>query len=232
MPKVSINILLAIIFSMVYFSFIPIEKISDDKKTWSVDELNKANTAEQCSYMTENEKLTVQYCNLVRLFPDKFSSLEVLPYIEEHSMQKNQFVISLIADLKKQKSLPALLPDSVLYEKAKQFAILSGEKGQVGHYNFANRMKGYLLAGENCDYGSSKPLEIIMHLLIDDGVTNLGHRKNILNQEFIYVGVSIQKHKRYNYMCVMDFIGKKHEIETNNSKSHYKKKKKSSYFKF
>ena len=34
---------------------------------------------------------------------------------------------------------------------------------------------------ENMDFGSSDPMEIVVNLLIDDGVASKGHRKNILS---------------------------------------------------
>jgi uncharacterized protein YkwD len=90
-----------------------------------------------------------------------------------------------------------------------------GEKGKVGHTSsngttFENRIRKKVKSGmiaENCDYGYSEPLDIVMSLLIDDGITNLGHRKNILNPSLNYVGIAIEKHKTYRTTCVMDFAG-------------------------
>jgi uncharacterized protein YkwD len=44
-----------------------------------------------------------------------------------------------------------------------------------------------------------------MALLIDDGIKSLGHRKNILNAGFHFVGIAIEPHKTYGTNCVMDF---------------------------
>jgi len=63
------------------------------------------------------------------------------------------------------------------------------------------------MIAENCDYGSTEPLEIVMSLLIDDGIASLGHRKNILHPGLNYVGIAIEKHKTYGVNCVMDFSG-------------------------
>ena len=225
-----LNITRCLLFFMVlavFICFIPVENQNPNRQNqWSPEEISLTNTAVDCSYLSDNEKLTVQYCNLVRLFPQKFAEVELKPYLLEKKLTKNSYAESLLMDLKKMKSINVLKVDSVLFEKAKSFAIISGEKGQVGHFNFNNRMKGYLLAGENCDYGHQNALDIVMSLLIDEDVQNLGHRKNILNPEFVNIGISIQAHKKYNYLCVMDFTGKDVSNNKSSNKSKYSKKKK------
>ncbi|MCZ6692800.1 MAG: CAP domain-containing protein, partial [Bacteroidetes bacterium] len=61
--------------------------------------------------------------------------------------------------------------------------------------------------GENCAYGLYSPLDIVMGLLIDEGVSDLGHRKNILNPDYKVIGVAIRPHKSYGTNCVQDFAG-------------------------
>lgn len=48
--------------------------------------------------------------------------------------------------------------------------------------------------GENIRFGSNDPTEIIINLLIDDGVEARGQRKNILNKEFKYIGAALAGH--------------------------------------
>jgi hypothetical protein len=61
--------------------------------------------------------------------------------------------------------------------------------------------------GENIRFGSNDATEIIINLLIDDGVEARGQRKNILNKEFKYVGAALAAHDVYRYVCVMNFTG-------------------------
>lgn len=58
---------------------------------------------------------------------------------------------------------------------------------------------------ENIHYGSDQPLRIVLDLLIDEGVTGRGHRRNILNPEMTRVGVALAPHRSYGFNCVMDF---------------------------
>lgn len=91
-----------------------------------------------------------------------------------------------------------------------------GPKGSVGHTGSDGsspfvRMNRYgtwdVTAGENIDYGDDDARYIVIHLIVDDGVSSRGHRKNIFNKNFNIVGVSCGFHKIYGYMCVIDFAG-------------------------
>lgn len=62
--------------------------------------------------------------------------------------------------------------------------------------------------GENMDFGSNNATEIVVNLLIDDGVATRGHRKNILHPDYRYVGAALGPHPIYHFCCVMDFTTK------------------------
>jgi len=59
--------------------------------------------------------------------------------------------------------------------------------------------------GENCSYGFETAIDIVLSLLIDEGVKNKGHRQNILSEDFNSIGVAIRPHITYRVNCVMDF---------------------------
>jgi uncharacterized protein YkwD len=92
---------------------------------------------------------------------------------------------------------------------AREHASWSGKKGYEGHKGFKQRfsplMEKYNEVGENIYYGPYTPLEIVIQLLIDEGIEDLGHRKNLLSQKFNSIGVAIKPHKTYEYNCVMGF---------------------------
>ena len=96
-----------------------------------------------------------------------------------------------------------------LYVIAKGHAEISGKRGTTGHQRFDKRfnpiMGKYNSVAENCAYGYNEAMEIVLKLLIDEGISSLGHRKNLLNPDYNSIGVSIKKHKSYRHNCVMDF---------------------------
>ncbi|OMJ70233.1 hypothetical protein SteCoe_31845 [Stentor coeruleus] len=59
--------------------------------------------------------------------------------------------------------------------------------------------------GENIDYGNADPEDIVMSLLIDDGVLARGQRLNIMKKEHKYVGVGFGYHSECEYVCVILF---------------------------
>ena len=155
----------------------------------------------------------LQLMNEVRTDPQGFLNGRLLPYVKEHELENNSYAKSLVSELTIAKPVNALQSSSVLEKLAKGHAIDMGEKGKIGHNStngttFENRVRKKIKTGmiaENCDYGNADPLDIVMSLLIDDGITSLGHRKNILHPSLNYVGIAVEKHKTYGTNCVMDF---------------------------
>lgn len=61
--------------------------------------------------------------------------------------------------------------------------------------------------GENISYGASTAEDIVVQLLIDDGVPSRGHRDNILNRKFREAGVGFGQHRQMRHVCTIDFAG-------------------------
>jgi uncharacterized protein YkwD len=61
--------------------------------------------------------------------------------------------------------------------------------------------------GENIAYGENPAREVVMQLLIDDGVSDRGHRNGILDPQWAVEGVACGPHRDYRQICVMDFAG-------------------------
>jgi uncharacterized protein YkwD len=122
---------------------------------------------------------------------------------------------SLIAFLEQQQPLSLLYPSEKLFKSSEFHAKDMGATGKTGHSSsdntsFEKRLKRYWkysLAGENCSYGPSDPIEIVFQLMIDEGVSGYGHRMNIFDKEYLFVGTSIKPHNRYGWNTVMDFGG-------------------------
>jgi len=61
--------------------------------------------------------------------------------------------------------------------------------------------------GENISYGKTSARDIILALIIDDGLRARKHRKNIFSSKFNYAGAAYGPHARYGSICSIDFAG-------------------------
>jgi uncharacterized protein YkwD len=214
--KITLHIGLVLVLSLCCSSIFA-QQYPFDK--WDQSTLEKANTAKDVSYMTHDEKQVIFYMNLARINPKLFAETYLQEYrdsVKEDgtlTSSMSSSITSLQKELRSIGSTQALHPLKELYGSASDHAKKTGRTGEVGHDDYEQRFaaitKKYnsYATGENCDYGTRDPLAIVLGLLIDDGVANLGHRKNILNTNFTYVGVSIAPHKKYEWDCVIDLLG-------------------------
>jgi uncharacterized protein YkwD len=76
----------------------------------------------------------------------------------------------------------------------------------------AGRMKRYgrwdVAAGESIAVGSNSARDVVLQLLIDDGVKDRGHRKTLLDRGFAVAGAACGPHKEYEQICVIDFAAR------------------------
>jgi hypothetical protein len=176
---------------------------------WDEETVKEARTAEDAYFLNEDEKKVIMYANLARADGSLFASTFLDEYIRIKKLKPDSYIRSLYDELEQVRDLPMLLPERDLYKVARDHASWSGKKGYEGHKGFKQRfapmMKKYVEVGENIYYGPYTPLEIVIQLLIDEGIEDLGHRKNLLNPRFNSIGVAIKPHKRYEYNCVMGF---------------------------
>jgi uncharacterized protein YkwD len=196
-----------------------IKKCTDEQyyfEEWNKPEYMLCNTANNASYLTKEERNLIYIANLARMNPELFEATFLSKYKELNSDEVGGYTASLSKDLLKAKDLDLFYPDSLLYEAAKYHAIDMGKIGRTGHrssngWNADERIRKYIagadVTGECCDYGIDLSTEMILHLLVDKGVSSLGHRKALLDKEEGYklLGVSIQPHKKYGISSVFDF---------------------------
>lgn len=121
-----------------------------------------------------------------------------------------------IAFLERQKPLPPLLLSKGLSLAAMDHAKDQGATGQTGHAGSDRSTMGQRIerygtwqktAGENIAYGAESARDVVIQLIVDDGVASRGHRANIFNANFLVVGIAFGSHPGYRTICVQDFAG-------------------------
>ena len=193
-----------------------------DETLWDLSALD---TARDADYMGEIEKDVVLEMNMARSNPKKYAELYIEPRIKKFNgktyggnlltFEGADVVKECVKFMNGHKSLPVLAPSKGLTRAAKDHADTQSLSGQTGHtgtdgsdpFTRMERYGSYTgSAGENISYGSKTAREIVVTLLIDDGVKSRGHRKNIMSTEFTHTGVGFAgTHKAYGCECVLDF---------------------------
>lgn len=168
-----------------------------------------------CTGKTQSaEPAVLSLLNQVRTRPQQFLKEQVEPYLDKNQLTRNSYAKSLVKELKATKKMQALQLSKPLTEVARIHAQDMGKKdltshdssnGTPFHERVRNHSKAKGMIAENCSYGYDQALDIVMSLLIDDGIKSLGHRKNILEPNYKWVGIAIEPHQTYQINCVMDF---------------------------
>ena len=118
--------------------------------------------------------------------------------------------------LKSTPALPPLTLSAAMSRAALDHVQEQGWNGKTGHQGKGGSTPDKRLArygawqhtmGENISYGSETAREIVIDLLIDDGVPDRGHRANIFNADYRVTGIAYGPHSRYGSICVILFSG-------------------------
>jgi uncharacterized protein YkwD len=121
-----------------------------------------------------------------------------------------------ISFLRKAKPLPQLQLSKGMCLGAKDQSFDQSKTGDVSHQgkdkSFSwDRVARYgdwkTPVSENIAYDSGTARDIVINLLVDDGVPTRGHRNNIFNSSYIVTGVSCGNHPLFGGMCVCTFAG-------------------------
>ena len=121
-----------------------------------------------------------------------------------------------ISFLKKQRPVAPFSLSQGLSLAARDLAADQGRSGGTGHSGsdgsspparMSRHGKWLKTAGENCAYGAGTARQIVIQLIVDDGVPSRGHRSNIFNSACTVVGIAVGPHPKYRFVCVMDFAG-------------------------
>ncbi|HEY3390684.1 MAG TPA: CAP domain-containing protein [Prolixibacteraceae bacterium] len=177
--------------------------------------------------MSDLESEVVSELNFARMQPSEYADY-LIAYSElfvgrelrergEVTVLTNEGVRAVneaIRFLRSQKPLPYLTASNGMSKGALDMVRMQETTTQIGHKGrdgstFADRISRYGTwegsCSENIDYGNNTARRIVMALIIDDGVSNRGHRKSIFNPGFKRVGVACGQHQKFRYMCVIEF---------------------------
>lgn len=116
--------------------------------------------------------------------------------------------------LSHRQALPPLVWSTGLAAAAAELAREQGESDATGHIGARSggmlkrierhgKWKGRI--GENIAYGPGDARMVVMQLLVDDGVPDRRHRKNLFDPDFGRAGVACGPHPSFERMCVIDF---------------------------
>lgn len=175
------------------------------------------------------EKEIFQELNLARQNPQKYATFleQEKPYYVGNFIKRHgeptiitkegvSAVDEAIRFLKKAKPVARLEYSAGMSRAAMDHVQDQGRRGTLGHRGSdgsepAERVNRYgewrWTVGENISYGSDAARDIVMGLIVDDGVPSRGHRDNIFNPKYRIIGIACGDHKTYETMCVMTFAG-------------------------
>lgn len=127
------------------------------------------------------------------------------------TFEGKEAVEEAIAFLKKQNPLPELIWSKELSMAARDHVEDIGGKGLTTHEGsndetVSNRIERYCewdsACAETIDFGFTDLENVIMNIIVDDGVNERFQRMNMFSPTFKYVGIAMGKHRDLNVSCV------------------------------
>ncbi len=185
-------------------------------------------------YLTALEAEVLREMNLARTKPSRYAEIltEGRKYFQGTRFKRpgeitliTQEGVSAVDEaiefLRAVKPVRALSTSPGISRAAKDHVLDQGPSGGLGHRgNDASRMSDRVgrygkwtgKIGENISYGRSDARDVVIQLIVDDGIPSRGHRKNLFDPAFRVVGIACGKHAEYRAMCVTTFASAYQEM--------------------
>jgi uncharacterized protein YkwD len=173
-----------------------------------IDELNRVRQ-DPGGYANFLEEQRVYYSGDVLAFPGA-------PHIR--TAEGVAALEQAIKALRSMEPAPELTISAGLCLAARDHVERQGPLGLVGHASTnlseillksRRHAQNPVVVAENIIYGSTNPANwIVLRLLADDGAPDRGHRKNLLDPRYRFIGIACGPHANYEGMCVMDFASR------------------------
>ncbi len=153
--------------------------------------------------LNEEKKDWFYWTSIIRLKPKFFYDSIVQPILNTYPTIQSDYSKSLKRDLYNTQPLSVLIPSIKLIEVSQNHAndLLRHKKSpshnSTNGQSFQQRMIKYEVnrcAAENISYGPSNTIMALVLLLIDEGLPDLGHRKNLLSSEYSEMGIGISEY--------------------------------------
>lgn len=223
----------AVLILCVTCTLFPANKKADASKKRLSAQFKSLLEDGRANYLDALEKEVILHLNMARTDPEKYAKKYIAPrkrFFEGniyHDPRNPQFengywtqeglkaVRECVNVMKKVTPAGALLPSERISIAAQAHARHQSRTGSIGHVGPDGSKPGtrlrqfgsWRITGENISYGFNTASEIVACLLVDDGVRNRKHRSIILDPQFSIVGVAIEPHPIYQYVCVINFAG-------------------------
>ncbi|GAB4280265.1 MAG: hypothetical protein Fur0025_08100 [Oscillatoriaceae cyanobacterium] len=170
----------------------------------------------QAGYLTEFDKEVIAEVNKARQNPAAYAEVLAAMRPSYNGIEGVAALDEAIAFLRAASPLPPLQPSPGMSMAATDHVNDTGPKGIIGHNGTDGSSIGQRIdrygdrsgyAGENISYGMNSPQDVAAQLIIDDGVPSRGHRENIFNPQYQFIGVDTGSHAQYQTMTVLNFAG-------------------------
>ncbi|HLP12490.1 MAG TPA: CAP domain-containing protein [Flavobacteriales bacterium] len=168
-------------------------------------DFEKLNTAKKVTWMNAQEKRMVLEINFARAYPKVYAQI-ISQHLANESgssgLAKDVYEagMELIDELNTMSPRSILVPQECVYKAAKKHAAdcerrkimdHTGSDGSDPWDRILKECSSLKTGNENlAGAGGNNPRNPVINLLLDDGISSRGHRYNMLDEKWVYVGVS------------------------------------------